>query len=79
MYCQEEMTKRSRDRDEEMALLAMEEAAANNRLTVAGGNACMVCLFWVKIQPDGRKGKEMQNSTKSSSTIEYIKLADWDF
>ena len=34
--CQEEMTKRSRDRDAEMALLAMEEAAANNGLTEAG-------------------------------------------
>lgn len=38
--CQEVMAKRSRDKDArwEMALLAMEEAAANNRLTVAAGD-----------------------------------------
>lgn len=70
--CQEEMTKRTRDRDEEMALSAMEESATNNRLTVAGGNAWMVCLFWVKMQPDGRKGKEMQNSTKSVNHIAVL-------
>lgn len=55
-----------------MALLAMEEAAANNGLTVAGGGeACVasvhlaLCIFWVKIKQHGERWKEMEDSTKS--------------
>lgn len=54
-----------REAETEMALLAMEEVAANNGLTEAGGGeACVACvhlalwclrIFWVKIKQDGKR------------------------